>query len=239
MLSTRDVNGVAQGFLPVGNVSALDIAVTTTTVEHKESYTGVRGIDLVLPTEIKGGLNMTMESVNHTNLGLALYGASSSTTTGTVTLETITPTVIDSWYALAHVNVSAVVLKDIATGMTTYVLGTDYEVDTDSGMVHVLTGGAIAALGFKAAYSYGASSYIDGMLSSAMPERWMRFMGLNTAEGNNPVIVDVFRFGVAPLKQLSLISEKVEQMAVDGIMLADNNRVSGSKYFRVQMLGTA
>src|SRR4051812_42166381 len=84
MIGTRDpVTGAPQGLIPVGNVSDLKISISTNVIEHKESQTGQRGIDLRLTTETKAQLSMTMENFNSYNLGLALRGTSTKVAGGT------------------------------------------------------------------------------------------------------------------------------------------------------------
>ena len=46
LVATKNVTtGEPEGFIPVGNVSALTLSIETTVFEHKESCTGTRGID--------------------------------------------------------------------------------------------------------------------------------------------------------------------------------------------------
>ena len=60
----------------------------------------------------------------------------------------------------------------------------------------------------------------------------MRFEGLNTAEENAPVLVEVFNFLTDPLKELSLISDSVQQFVLEGSVLADSTKTTGSKFFK-------
>ena len=65
LLGDRDpTTGKGSGFMPVGNVSDLKIDIGTSSIEHKESQSGARGIDLRLTTEIKATVSMSMESYN-------------------------------------------------------------------------------------------------------------------------------------------------------------------------------
>jgi len=82
--------------------------------------------------------------------------------------------------------------------------------------------------------------YADQKLSAAMTgaalDYFLRFEGLNTADANKPVIVDVFKFAVSPLKELALISEGIGQFVLEGSVLADLLQTSGSKYFNQRLL---
>lgn len=86
-----------------------------------------------------------------------------------------------------------------------------------------------------ATYTYATQNRIDAM-TQGMSEKYMRFEGLNTADSNSPVVVEVFRFIVDPLKELALIGEGIGPFQLDGNTLADNLQVTGSKFFKVTQL---
>lgn len=222
--------GNGQNLIPVGNVSDLKIAVSTSVLEHKESTTGARGIDLRLTTEVKAALSMTVENFNAANLAIALRGSASTVTSGTGVTFNTGVAKKGSVLPLPHIKVSSVVVKDDAD-TTTYVLDTDYSLNADAGSIKILATGSIADDDvLHITYNHAAQEKV-GALTTAAAEKFLRFEGLNTADGNNPVIVEVFRFLADPLKELALISENIGQFVLEGNVLADNLQ-SGSKYFR-------
>lgn len=96
------------------------------------------------------------------------------------------------------------------------------------------------AINTIAAYTYGSFYQVDS-LTQAPQELFLRFEGLNTAETINgkfaPVIVEIFRFASDPLKELALISDTFGEFQLEGAVLADPLRASGtSKYFNVRKL---
>lgn len=319
LVAKRGTDGKPMGFRPVGNVSDLKVAIAVSTIEHKESTTGQRGIDLRLTTETKASLNFTLENFKAKNLADSLRGEATVVPGATVTSQAA------KFYAglivaLGKVQVSGVVVKQGATPLVVYVNDTtpwDYKLNTDAGSVlfndgsavafsaagetitaitvgattslaiasspvavgalltpYGLTGADAAFLNGKAFtvlsnngtavviaavttakvitatgtpkavydgmailldYTYAAQFQIDA-LTQPSSELFMRFEGLNTAEGNSPVIVEVFRFLTDPLKELSLISDTVQQFVLEGSVLADVTRPTGSKYFLAQKL---
>lgn len=84
-------------------------------------------------------------------------------------------------------------------------------------------------------YSWAAQSTINA-LTVGITDIYVRFEGLNTAESNAPVVVEVFRFSTDPLKELALISDTVQQYILDGSVLLDPLQTSGSQYFSVKLL---
>lgn len=220
------------GFRPVGNVSALSIGNETTEFEHKESQSGVRAVDLTLVTEISVNVNFTMESLISENLALALKGTASDVVMGSVTDEVVVG-YHDLWTPTAFIDISAVILTD-STGLTTYTVDTDYEVDPAAGAFKTLSAGTISDLeSLRIDYSYAAQETVDALTSSSNPIRWARFHGLNTVDSDNPVIVDVYRMEITPLAELALIQDEIAQMAIEATALSDATRATGSKFFKM------
>ena len=247
MIASRDVvTGKPTGFLPLGNVSDLKILIQTSVIEHKESQTGQRGIDLRLVTETKCNMSMTVDNYIAANLSLALRGVNTASVGGTVTGEAVNgySGLISS---LAHIKVAAAVVKLGATVLTPFVDNAtpyDYKINLAAGSIYLndgvapnpavvgLTGGTAGApIALTVDYTYSAQNVIDALTVGAQ-ERYLRFEGLNTADTNSPVVIEVFKFSVDPLKELSLITDTVQQFVLDGSVLADPLRTSGSKYFK-------
>lgn len=225
LLGDRDANGEALNLLPVGNVSALSITIQTTVLEHKESQTGQRAIDLRLTTETKCNLSMTIENFIAVNLAAALRGEATTVASAVGHTQTINVgTTVGTVTPLAFTNVSNLVI----TGKT---LGTDYLLNAAAGSLEWLTAGTGTV---TATYDYAAQKQVDA-LTQGFTEKYMRFEGLNTADSNKPVVVDVFKFSTDPLKDLALISDTVQQFVLEGNVLADPLHTVGSKFFRTML----
>lgn len=344
LIGERTAAGKPAGLVPVGNVSDLKIAISTSVLEHKESYTGSRGIDLRLTQETKATLSATLESFNAYNLALALRGDTSARGAGTATTEPLTV-----WYGkvlpLAYPNLTAApsAVRQGTQALVAYVNDStawDYKYNAAAGsiqfndgqngnaaasalattanagatalstpfassavsggvaqltltfatapgsaadigkkcMVQVLTGTDAALINGRAwtivartattlvldisgakgnqavtvtgaassfaaieggagdiTYTYGASTLVNA-LSVGEQSRWLRFEGLNTADSNNLVVVDIFKFTVDPLKELALISEGLGQIVLEGNVLADPLQTTGSKFFKMAQI---
>jgi hypothetical protein len=323
LLGRRDTLGKPKGLLPLGNVSALKLGLATSVLEHKESQTGQRAVDLRLTTETKSSLSMTLENFNANNLATVLRGDVTAKAAGSVTAEAhkaylgkVTP--LNNLGATSIVvTMNSIVLTQYANDTTAY----DYKVNEDAGsilfndgavaacglakighvptaitpgvascaltMTHAFVGGEIVTLRgltgaskalmeglpfvvasvtgttafvltvpglnsevitvaatsyatwegmtFTAAYTRVAQNQIDAMMEGT-PELYMRFEGLNTAETNAPVVVEVFKFTSDPLKELSLIGDTIGQFVLEGSVLSDPLQTSGSKFFKQIML---
>jgi hypothetical protein len=73
-------------------------------------------------------------------------------------------------------------------------------------------------------------------MTEGFQEYALRFEGLNTAESNEPVLIEVFRISADILKELALISDKVQAFELAGSVLLDNTRPTGSKFFKTTKL---
>ena len=224
--------GAASGLLDMGNASSLQIAIKDKPVTLQDfskpgggTYANVSRIDTAT-------LSMTLNDLNKTNLSRALYGADSAVVSGTATDEVVTA-YKNAIVPLAHPNAAAVVVKDSATGLITYVADTDYEVR--AGGIFILdAGGITSAEALKVSYTYAAYSKVEAMVNSAIILE-LHFEGLNEANSGKPVIVDVYRAQLRPAKALSLLGDKFADLQVDATILIDTTK-SGtgvSKYFRV------
>lgn len=244
LIGARDVAGLPAGLIPVGNVSDLKISIATSVLEHKESQTGQRGIDLRLTTETKCSLSMTVENYISSNLALAVRGQETITAAGAVVDIPAGKVYIGKISPLGHAKVSAVVLKKASTTLVAYTNGMadgawDYKLNADAGSVLwaavPITAGLLDGDAFLQSYTHVKQSEIAGLVTGSQ-ERYLRFEGLNTANNNSPVIIEVFKFSVDPLKELSMISDSVQQFVLEGSVLADPLRLTGSKYFREVLL---
>ena len=340
LVGNRDAAGKPSGLVPVGNVSALKLGLATTVIEHKESQTGNRAIDLRLITELKSSISFTIENFSSIGLSNAVAGGVTYGSGGTVTTGQDTPKLYYgkvTGFANPQLNLSGLTVKrstgtaQLLTAYTNDATPYDYRINLAAGSL-MMNDGSVTALdkattgnssitaptgiavgatttftwaatppsiitagagvggrlvvsglaGADAAllnnksflitafdnaaktvtvacntvgktitigtpllscdsealdlvYTYNAYNQVDPM-TSLTTEKWLRFEGLNTADGGNPVIVDCFRFLVDPLKELLLIGENIGQFQLDGNVLADSLQLTGSKFFRVRML---
>jgi hypothetical protein len=323
MIGDRDALGAPAGLVPVGNVPELTISVDETNLEHKESQSGQRAIDLRLNQETNVTVAFTVENVIAENLAVALRGNVTIKNAGSVTNEsplgyfgkvtplenlrvstvvvginavTLTPYVDDNtpWdyktntdagslyfndglgaqlfdkladdgVAITAVSVAtnavvsiantagvvvggyvgitavtgtmSTVLNDRRHLVVSFVANTSVTINTSTVALAYTSGGELETDGFTldVDYSYAAQQRMDALTQGTL-EKYVRFEGLNTADGNSPVVVDVFRLQASPLQELALITEDLAQFQIEGNALADSLRTSGSKFFNVRTI---
>lgn len=222
-LAQRNPSGDPLALRWVGNAPDMKVSLKVSTIEHKESFSGQRLTDMQLITGKEGEFSASLEELSLDNLELALYGQTSAIASGSVTNEQL-PTGIAAGETrlLAHQFVSAVAVTDSAGTPATLAVGTDYTVHDNQGAItfNNVTG---FTQPFKVAYSYGAAR-ATAMFKTPQPEVWMRFDGINTADGNRPIIVDLYRVSINPSKELELISDKQQRFELSGRVLADTTK---------------
>lgn len=221
-IGARDAAGNPQGLSYVGNVPELKVSLSVETLEHQESTSGQRLTDLQLIKTKKGEFACTLEELIATNLSLALYGATADQGTGTVTAEALpNPVTPGSLYLLNYQNVSTVVVKD--SSATPQILpAAQYSVNEKHGSISILdatTGGPYVEP-FTVDYAY-ATAQVTAMFTQPLPERWVRFEGLNTADSNREVVIDLYRVAINPAKELSVITDDLLKFELSGQVLAD------------------
>jgi hypothetical protein len=231
-LSKKDATtGLYDGFLDVGNCSKLGITFKTDVQEHKESRSGNRLVDLRMTTGKTAEASMTLDSFDADTIAKAMYGSVVTSVSGTVTAEAITAK-LDRVHPLAFVKVASVVLKGTgANAAITYVIDKNYTVNTETGSIYILSAAAQTAASavnsiaadavLTVAYTYSAQTKVSGF-TGAQPEFQLRFEGLNTADGNKPVVVTIPRFTPDPLKSLDLIDDKFQTFEMSGAALMNS-----------------
>jgi len=238
IIGERDpATGKAFNLREVGNCTALELTVQTTKTDHKESMSGERAIDLTLVTEKSATFTVTCESISLENLVIGLWGKILTSTATTVTDEPHVAEGPGAYIALAHQNVSTVVVSTVET--TPVVVDADwYEVDPEFGTLRFndlyVAAGTGADKGKITVDYAGAAGVktIHGLTEVMPPERFVRFEGINTVDGDL-VLVEFPRASFEPLASLPFINEELASFEMTGTILRDNLITGdGSRYFR-------
>lgn len=225
-IGARDANGNCGALRYVGNVSDFKPQLATSTLEHKESTSGQRLTDFRLITEKKATIAAILEDFAKENLGMALYGTPVTVTGATVTAEVLpSGLIVGDYVRTKYPDISAVAVKDSAGAPATLVLNTDYSIESAShGTLKILNIGTYVQP-FKVDYTYAAHDNIP-MFDTAPPERWLRFEGVNTADASKPVLIELYRVLLDPLKELASISDDLAKLDISGSALYDDTKVA-------------
>jgi hypothetical protein len=223
--STRDGSGNATTYRDLGNVPSLRLTLETDVLEHKESRTGNRLTDLRLTRERRARVTMTIESFSKANLMMLLYGTASSIVAGSVTNEVFPAglaagDMVALNFPLVKTSPSPVITG--TAGGATLTAGTHYRIDYQTGMVTILNT-SVGVQPYEIDYNYDAEDIVP-MFRSSQVERFLRFAGLNTANSNKPVIVELYRVVFDPVGNIDLINDEFAQFEIEGSVLYDTTR---------------
>lgn len=187
LLGKRDsVTGKPRGLLPLGNVSDLKISLAATVVEHHESQTGSRGIDLRLQTELKGTMSLTLENFVARTLAIALRADNIFIPGAAVTAEPLGAAFAGGVLGLKYLNVNTVTVNGGAA-LTQYVDDVtpfDYFLNAAAGSIRINDGSVIgfANLGTTiTAITVGANTTVTAA-NTAKPGDPIFLTGLSGAD---------------------------------------------------------
>ena len=157
--------------------------------------------------------------VSGDTLVAALLGTKTDINIGSGTMTDL-PVVIkkNAWVDIGHMNIATAGLsvKD-ATGVTTYVLGTDYEINYRLGMLKVLTGSAVvdgATLEVTGTYGAVTGTQIAGGTQAQIRAKF-RFDGKNFADGL-PCIVEVYEAVIAASSAFDFLAGDFASVSLPG-----------------------
>lgn len=217
----RDANGNPLALRWLGDVSAAKLGLKTTNAEQKESYSGQRGTVKRIVVGKEATFECTMMEISNDNLAANLSGKVTSTPSGSVTGEPLPTVVAGARVALDFPKVSALVITDSAATPVT-LADTKYKLDPDFGAIDFkdVTG---ATQPFKAAYTHAAVDSV-AMFNAQQEDVFVRYEGINLAEGGAPIIIELYKVNAEPLKELALITDKFAEMQITAAVLIDGTK---------------
>lgn len=234
-----DAAGAQTQWRHLGDVSKLELTVNADVIEKKSSMTGARGLMARVVTGVTGELAATLSEFDPENLALALLGttAAFSQSSGTATDSAITGTV-KKGYALDTGKRKITVTSVKKAPATALVLGTDYSVDSDSGLITILPGSSTVADGdsllWSGSYPAITSTQVNA-LANAVILGSLRFRSAADAYGPR-YLIDVWKVAITPDGALALLSDNFGEIGLKGAMLEDTSKTLGNRYFQAVKL---
>jgi hypothetical protein len=205
------------GFVNLGNCSSLLLHLGRNFV--RDATGGSETLQPLVRATDPPTFDLVMEELTAANLALLTYGQNTPVSGATVSGEVLTG-VAGASVPLANINLTAFTSLTNAGGGTTYVRNVDYLINLSSGMI-TIPSGSPATGSLRANYIYGAHTKV-GLGTIAPPYYWLRFEGLNSANFNTPVVVDLFSTRLAPVESLPLIGDTFLTMQIQGRMFKDS-----------------
>jgi len=226
--------GASQGFVKVG-AGKLEIKPNSEIKEQiskgRDTYGQViASVAINKPAEI----SVVLTQVDRKALAIAFLGEDTAhgVTASSAVDEAITARHGKGVF-LAKRNVSSVVVTD-ATGVTTYVLNTDYTLDTRLGMITALSTGAITdGQSLLVDYSYAAESgYKIQGATKPLVKMGLFLDGKNMVDGAS-CYVSIWETQVAPESAVDFLADDWAEITLKGTMVTPTGK---SEPFTVTML---
>lgn len=225
----RKVDGAYQGWLSFGNAIKFEIKenaeIKTRTSKQKDTYG--QTLDSV-PIKGDAEISITLDDIDKDNLALAFLGTVSNVavTGATVTAE---PHVAKLGASIRTVQrkISTVVVKDV-TGVTTYVLDTDYIIENVTmGLIKIIDGGGISQEDvLHIDYTYGSitGSKVEGGTDASIRVALM-LDGENFAD-QSPVLVDVWEAELSPQSGVDFLDDEYATLELKGTLTTPSDKSS-------------
>jgi hypothetical protein len=223
--------GASAGLVEVGNVDTLTLGVNEESKELRDFQSPGGGLLNEIKRIESVDATLNLRELKPENLAIALFGNASEVTGDSVAGEAHTA-YQGSLVALAHPPSGNVVVTG-SGGTPTYVEGTDYEVRP--GGIFIVEGGGISDdTAIEVDYDYLTEEVIQALTESGDAYR-VYFEGLNEAQSDKPVIVDLYRVRFGPAQQFDLIGDDFAGFQIAGKVLKDTGKSGAgvSQYFKV------
>ena len=220
-----DANEQLTGEIPLGNCPGVTINISSEKWEHYSSEEALREKDGGGVIQVNRAATLNCDNFSPSNAALWLSGThekkSQADTPVTGEVRAVIPgrqyqLGATSANPLGVRNVTAVTVKS-ADGTTTHVAGTDYNVDTETGRVQIIEGGAIVAGNVQFGYTPVAASF-DSVKSGGKAELTgaLRVVSNNATGGNRDWYLP--KVTLAPEGDLALIAEGTDVVTMQFTM---------------------
>lgn len=228
LIGAINAAGVVLALRWLGDVSDLKISLKTDTIKNKENYSGQRSTVKNITIGKEATVDLTLEELSQENLALALYGKSMLINSGSVTGEVLPiGLVAGDQVALKYMQVNAVMITD-SSGTPVTLDPSKYDLDQNYGSI-TFKDVSSATQPFKVAYTHAALNNVS-VFTAAQPEVFLRYEGINLAEGNAPVVVELYKVSTEPLKELALITDKLSNMQITASVLLDSTKPASDEF---------
>lgn len=203
-LGDRSVTGTVPYFESIPEVDEISLAISTESITHMSKRTSQRVKDLNVPVgfDITGSLKVSTTTADM--LKMALFGAKAAVGAGTITAASLGSVVVGQWYKIPgdYRDITLTFIKDSNGSPITLVNGTDYIIDTAAGMVKCVL--ATGTMPWLVTGTSGVGTGV-GLFNERKYEKWLRFKGINVADGDNSVTLDLYKVQIQPASALQLM----------------------------------
>jgi hypothetical protein len=222
------------GLRHLGNVEKIEVTPSVTKLEKKSSMDGAHGVYDSVVTETVAEIAITCSEFHAKNIAMGLLGDTAAFTQSAdpaisgASINGGVAIVLNRWYSLGKQQVTVTAVEQ---GATPLVLGTDYILKADAGMIKFLSGGVATA----------AITTWDGSCAAITAKTKVRMLATPDIEGrlyfypatnqHGPrFIANWWKVKFTPDGALGLISEEFASLPLKGTVLKDTTQAVGEEY---------
>lgn len=226
-IGTRDAAGAILAVKEF-HCPEFEISVETEHAEHWNSSGEVKARDVYVAVKEDAKARIVLDEHDSDVFAMALGGTVTKATVGaTFTAKAFPGSTIAAGdkYPVpgGYANLASLTITDSAGTPATLAAGTNYTVDLAAGVVtFTLVAGFTQP--FKAAGAEANNSEIVSIATKGSVEKFVRFDGINIADNNKTVIVDLYRASFSPNKvQVKTEGNDVHKSEFEAVLLKDSN----------------
>lgn len=221
----RNIDGKVSTLVELGNLTALNIGISTETTKIKESKTGKRQDVLEIEKGKEVTVEMTLNEQTKHDVALAFQAELTHLEGRTVSDTPLATLKVGNKVKLDGFNLSDVSLVD--KNSKTLEKGKHYTLDEKFGVLTVLSLDEIVQP-VKATFTEGAmkSSVIFSLPANA--EYYFLFEGINSID-NKKMAVELWRFKPSANGNMGFINEELGELQIKGSCLADTKKQQDAK----------
>jgi hypothetical protein len=213
----RDINGRLGPWRWIGDVSELTVNFTFEQKISKTARSGKIYQDRRIITECAAMVTSTWHNFSLYNLALLLGGSPVIEPFSIHAVEQLPAGITKGdKYSLPHTNVFNVTISGLEND-------TDYQIDPQWGMIEFLNTPENRI--YEVHYEHVQNESLPIFISPST-ELSLRYQGVNLAEGNSPILVELYRLALDPLATLELINsgDAMAGMVTSAQIMADMSK---------------
>jgi hypothetical protein len=214
-LAERLATGEPGALDELGESPDLEITIDEERAENMSTGGAFNEKDLSVTTYVGCKGTLKVKEVEGVNLPLALFGQETSEAGATVTAQAFPSGIADGdkvFLPGRPIGVTALSIVDSNGTPATLALGSDYEADLDFGTVKFLDVSGFTQP-FKATFTKPAIKSVS--IGAQVPtEKFLFFRGIDIADEERPVVVEMYRTKLSPSKRIPLKSADGKEVTV-------------------------
>lgn len=216
----RDSDGWPKAFKRAGDTSTFDINLGVEKDAQRESDSGRRLLRSEIITAQNAGISLVLNDFTTANVGMALYSKPVVIAAGDVTDEPLPADLVaGDLVGLRQQNISDLEIEDDTE--TALTLGTHFRIlSAPHGMIEILDLDGLTQPLIATGYDFAGGINL-AMFTEPPPIRWVRLNAINTADGDRPVLAELYRVQFDPPDTMSLKHEGHGNLPLTGVALYD------------------